>query len=246
MFIRISLKKKIIIFSIAAVIGGGIVIHAGVDKYHYNHEVKNIGNNLPMNSAITGTDTKEALGQDEELKEKQVQQQEEDKKKEDQQKQLEDKYNTAFDAFHNKNYNDAINISDDIISTDAGFYKAYSIKGISQCYSSNYIEGMQNIDKALEIKSDYGYGLFNKALALELYAHYDEALQWYDKALSVENYIWSYYGKASIYGRKGDAVNAAANLKTAMAMDSSVLDLAKEEPDFDNVRDSEEFKELFK
>ncbi len=46
---------------------------------------------------------------------------------------------------------------------------------------------MKNIDKSLDIKPDYGYARFNKALAYELYERFDEALKWYDKALDIEN-----------------------------------------------------------
>ncbi|MEL7598044.1 MAG: hypothetical protein AAGU01_07565, partial [Clostridiaceae bacterium] len=105
-------------------------------------------------------------------------------------------------------------------------------------------EGIKAIDKALEINPGYGYGRFNKGLAYELYRHYDEALMWYDKALEVENYIWSYYGKASIYGRRGDIENTVKYLKIAIDMDASVKKLAKEERDFDNVRESKSFKEI--
>ncbi|WP_415875492.1 tetratricopeptide repeat protein [Clostridium sp.] len=105
---------------------------------------------------------------------------------------------------------------------------------------------MKNIDKALNINPNYGYGRFNKALAYELYGHYDEALSWYDKALEVEKYVWSYYGKASIYGRRGDVANTVKYLKIAIDMQESVKEEAKKEKDFDNVRNSKEFMELVK
>ncbi|MPN00484.1 hypothetical protein SDC9_147679 [bioreactor metagenome] len=105
---------------------------------------------------------------------------------------------------------------------------------------------MKNINKALEISPNYGYALFNKALTYELYDKYDEALKWYDKNLEVENYIWSYYGKASIYGRKGDVKNTVKYLKIAIEMDKVVKEEARVERDFDNVRQSKEFQELIK
>lgn len=159
---------------------------------------------------------------------------------------VEDKYNEAYAAFFDHKYEEAIKISDEIIMENPSFFKAYNIKGISQCFSNNFEEGMKNIDKALNINPNYGYGRFNKALAYELYGHYDEALSWYDKALEVEKYVWSYYGKASIYGRRGDVANTVKYLKIAINMQESVKEEAKKEKDFDNVRNSKEFMELVK
>lgn len=157
---------------------------------------------------------------------------------------LEADYNKALGVFFNGEYENAIKMADEIIKKDVNFYKAYNIKGIALCFYHNYDEGMKNIEKCLNINPTFGYGRFNKALAYELYGHYDEALRWYDKALEVENYVWSYYGKASIYGRRGDVENTVKYLKIAIEMDVSVKNEARNEKDFDNVRNSAEFKKL--
>ena len=68
----------------------------------------------------------------------------------------------------------------------------------------------------------------------------------YDKALEVENYIWSHYGKASIYGRRGDVNNTVKYLKMSINMDSSIKECIKTEHDFDPVRDDPKFKDLIK
>ncbi|MFL0247566.1 tetratricopeptide repeat protein [Candidatus Clostridium stratigraminis] len=244
MFRKLSMGRKIIIFAIAAAIGIGIIVYNAVSNWKIA-QLK-IENNNASGAIMAVSSSKEALDKEKQLSEEAAKKKEEEAKKAELEKQLEEKYQTAFTDFHSKKYSTAIKLADEIINADNNFYKAYSIKGIALCYSNKYIEGMKNIDKALEIKSDYGYGLFNKALALELYAKYDDALVWYDKALSVESYIWSYYGKASIYGRKGDVPNTIKNLKTAIDIDSSVKELAKEEPDFNNVRNSQQFQQLLK
>ena len=146
----------------------------------------------------------------------------------------------------NKQYGDTIAKADEIINEDNTFYKAYNIKGIALCYNSNYEEGMKNIDKSLQLNSDFGYARFNKALAYELYGNYEEALNWYDKALKVENYIWSYYGKASIYGRRGDVSNTVRFLKIAVDMSPDIKEIAREEEDFNPVKDSREFQDVVK
>ncbi|MGM9979139.1 MAG: tetratricopeptide repeat protein [Clostridium sp.] len=154
-------------------------------------------------------------------------------------------YEEARNLFFNEHdYEKTIEKANEVIDKFPKSYKAYNIRGIAKAYKGNFQEGMQDIDKALELNSDFGYARFNKALNYELYGEYDKALMWYDKALEVEDYVWSYYGKASIYGRKGDVENTIKYLKIAISMDSAVKDEAKTEEDFDNVSYSKEFQDL--
>lgn len=154
-------------------------------------------------------------------------------------------YEEARNLFFNEgNYEKTIEKANEIINQFPESYKAYNIRGIAKAYNGDFNEGMKDIDKALELNSKFGYARFNKALNYELYGEYDKALTWYDKALEVEDYVWSYYGKASIYGRKGDLENTIKYLKIAISMDSAVKNEAKTESDFDNVRDFKEFQDL--
>lgn len=244
---KLSVKVKLIIFLILSVIVFAIA---------YKEAVGN-RNNI---AKVTAEEVEKAKAK--EITDAQIKKAEEDKKKaaeqadKEKQKKLEDEYQEAYKTFHSKNYWDAVKKADEIIKEDDKFYKAYNIKGIALCYAGagSYEEGMKDIDKALELKPDYGYARFNKALALELYGHYDEALAAYDKALEVENYVWSYYGKASIYGRKGDVKNTVENLKKAIEVAAAedakaaqdLKDAAKGEEDFNNVRGSKEFNDLLK
>lgn len=159
---------------------------------------------------------------------------------------LEAKYQAAYDSFEAKKYSDAIKLADEIMKEDDKFYKAYNIKGIALAYSGQANKGLENIDKALALNPDYGYARFNKALTYELTGRYDLSLQWYDKALQVENYVWSYYGKASIYGRRGDVPNTVKFLKMAIDLDNGVKEIAREEADFNPVKKSKEFQDLLK
>lgn len=234
-----------IVFLIASLIGIGIIVSVGIEnrKAARNFELAQQEELANAQKAETKIAEEEAQKkkQEEEQKKK-----DEEAKKQEQKKLLEEKYEKSYTAFFNKNYNEAIRLSDEIIKEDENFYKAYNVKGITQCYSGKYLDGMKNIDKSLEIKPDYGYARFNKALALELYEKLDDALEWYDKALEVENYVWSHYGKASIYGRKGDVANTVKNLRIAIDMSPEVKEEAKKEKDFNNVRSSKEFQDLIK
>jgi tetratricopeptide (TPR) repeat protein len=241
---KISFRTKVIVFIIASIIGIGIVVSVGLEN-------RRIAKNLEIirSEELKNAQKEEARRSEEELKKKQ---EEEKKKKEEkaakqeQQMALEEKYQKSYNAFFSKKYSEAIKLADEILKEDEKFYKAYNVKGIAQCYTGKYLDGMKNIDKALELKPEYGYARFNKALALELYEKLDEALVWYDKALEIENYVWSHYGKASIYGKKGDVNNTVKNLTAAIEIDEAIKEEAKKEKDFDKVRNSKEFQELVK
>jgi Tfp pilus assembly protein PilF len=230
---KLSFKSKVIIFCILSIIVALIAYKEAINNRKNN---KSKINNTNTNSQTYIKSNDQEKNKEDELK----------KLKEEENKKLEDKYQESVRAFENKKYEDTINIANGIISEDNNFYKAYNIKGIALCYSNSYNEGMKNIDKSLELKSDFGYARFNKALAYELYGHYEDALKWYDKNLEVENYIWSYYGKASIYGRRGDVQNTIKFLRTAIEMSPDVKKIASEEVDFNPVKDSTEFQDLIK
>ncbi|AJA49688.1 TPR repeat-containing protein [Clostridium pasteurianum DSM 525 = ATCC 6013] len=221
-------KIKLIVLIVFCIIGIGILVYNGKINYKNKYIV-----NKNINSVREESKNKEDKNK---------------KQLDAKRKELDDLCEQGYNDFEAKKYAEAIEKENQVLTQDPDNYRAYTIKGIAICYSKltseNYKEGIKEIDKALEIKSDYGYALFNKALAFELYGYYDEALIWYDKDLAVENRVWSYYGKASIYGRRGDVTNTVKNLKIAIDMQNNIKDVAKEETDFDNVRDSYEFKQL--
>ena len=97
----------------------------------------------------------------------------------------------------------------------------------------------------MALKPDYSLALFNKALAYELYGQYDTALYWYDRTIAIDpKSVWSYYGKAAIYGRRGDVADTVKYLKQAIDLNPEVKKDARGEKDFDNVRNSPEFQSL--
>lgn len=235
MWNKLSLKNKVIFFSILSIVSAIFI---------FNGEIKNkmyISDNITKKIQVDDNKAILKSKKDSSTIDKQAGE-EEDKEN----KELEQIYQKAYKAFFDNKYTESINLANEVIKKDNKHYKSYNIKGIALAYSGSFEEGMKNINKALEISPNYGYALFNKALTYELYDKYDEALKWYDKNLEVENYIWSYYGKASIYGRKGDVKNTVKYLKIAIEMDKVVKEEARVERDFDNVRQSKEFQELIK
>ena len=161
-------------------------------------------------------------------------------------------YNDARNTFDEGNNSGTIEKANAIIAKFPESYKAYNIRGFAKVFSISFDEGMKDIDKALTIKPNYGYGLYAKAFNYELHDKFDDALVYYDKSLAIEDYMWTYYGKASIYGRRGDVANTVANLKKAIEVEgakgneSGVKKVARDEKDFNPVRGNAEFEALIK
>jgi tetratricopeptide (TPR) repeat protein len=153
-------------------------------------------------------------------------------------------YNKAYSLFFAHDYKGAINTANELVNQFENNPMGYNIRGIAKAYNSDYEGGMADIDKALQLDDKYGYARFNKALTYELYGNMEDALKWYNKALEVEEYVWTYYGIASIYGRRGDVDNTMKYLNKAIQMNSEVKETAKEEKDFDPVKNSEAFKKV--
>ncbi|AGK99179.1 tetratricopeptide repeat protein [Clostridium pasteurianum] len=238
MYKKIPFKIRVVILGVFCIFAIIILIYNA--KFNYtNHKaanyIRNENNNTQSNTTIKANENKLA----------------QDKKKEElnaKRKKLDDLCEQGYNDFGAKQYSQAINKESQVLAEDPNNYRAHAVKGIALCYlgSGTYDEGMQEIDKSLQIEPNYGYGTFNKALALELYGHYDEALTWYNKDLQIENRVWSYYGKAAVYGREGDVANTVANLKIAISMQSNIKDVARNEEDFANVRNSPEFQQIIK
>jgi len=231
-----SSKYNVIAFAILFVICVGIVVSTTIKNNNIKHNSIIVGNNKTV---IEANKHKKIIEQ--ELRDTEVKKILQFKKKQD---DLEKIWKIGYDQFFKKEYKQAIETERKVIKEDPNFYKAYSVEGIALAYNGDFNQGMVQIDKSLKLNPNYGYGRFNKALANELFGHYDEAIRCYKKAIDVEKFEWSYYGIASIYGRYGDVTNTIKYLKLAIDINPNIKDEAKDEADFDNVRKSAEFKKL--
>ncbi|WP_298846534.1 tetratricopeptide repeat protein [Clostridium sp.] len=219
-----SYKFKLITFVIICAVAAAIVVNVKMK----NSNVIKISNKTEVNDYKS-----------KEIKKQQLQETVNKK-----QADLEKKWKIGYDQFFAHKYVEAIKTENQVLKEDSKFYKAYNVKGIALAYSGDFKGGMQQIDNALRLEPNYGYARFNKALTYELFGDYTNAVTWYKKDLEVEKYDWSYYGIASIYGRKGDINNTVKYLKLAIDINKNIKNQAKNEKDFDNVKQYKQFKQL--
>ncbi|AQR92950.1 tetratricopeptide repeat protein [Clostridium saccharoperbutylacetonicum] len=236
-------KNKKILLVILVLVALGIIFHEKIGNI-YNSNSKNNG----QEEMLTPTKIEEADSVNNTTKKEDVEVKNNDAEnknaKDNTSTEENELYNEAYNLFFAHEYEKSINKAKSIIDKFPSSAKGYNIMGISKAYNGDYDGAMKDIDKALSINASYGYARFNKALTYELFGKMDEALEWYNKDLEIENYVWSYYGIASIYGRKGDVKNTMVNLNKAIQLDAGVKEVAKAEHDFDPVKDSEEFKKV--
>lgn len=231
-------KHKKVILIILIIVSIVILLHEGV--MNFKDKKLQYENQSNEQEAIIEPSEKDGNGS-KEVSDKDNEQKQEEKSYSTKENEL---YNEAYTLFFSKEYDNAISKANELVGEFPNNDMGYNIRGIAKSYSGDYDGGMKDIDRSLEIDANYGYAIFNKALTYELYGNMDKALEWYNKDLEVEDYVWSYYGISSIYGRRGDVINTMKYLNKAIQIDQSVKEVAKIEHDFDPVKDSKEFQNV--
>ena len=162
-------------------------------------------------------------------------------------KVYEDELSKVYYAFDKSDNKGAINICTDLVTKVEDPYEAYALRGYAKAMNGNFDEAMKDIDKALEINPNYGRGRHYKAFTYKLFKKNDKALEWFIKSVEAEEYSWSYFGAACIYSVKNDKENAIKYLKKAVELEPEAIKArAKTEEDFNNIKNSKEYKELMK
>jgi len=108
---------------------------------------------------------------------------------------------------------------------------------------SNYLSAIICYDEALVIDPDDSNVLVNKGDALTNLGRYEEAMKCYDKALAQNpNSSMALYNKACVIAMQGEADESLSLLEKAISLDSNLIEAAKTEGAFLNLRDFQRFK----
>ncbi len=98
-------------------------------------------------------------------------------------------------------------------------------EGISLLKQGKYNESIRALDKALEIKPDYGPAWANKGTDLLILGRYNESLQAYNKAIEINsNDAVAWNGKCNVLFKMGKyedalkAINRALEIKPKVAI----------------------------
>ncbi|MFX1396842.1 MAG: tetratricopeptide repeat protein [Promethearchaeota archaeon] len=106
-------------------------------------------------------------------------------------------------------------------------------------------DAIERFDKALKIDPEYIEAWGNKGAALAFLNKYNEAAECYDKSLEIDpNFSVAWYNKACLESLRNNKEDSIKFLKKALNLEKEYINDAKTEDDFNNIRESDEFKEL--
>lgn len=109
-------------------------------------------------------------------------------------------------------------------------YKFYLDNGINDINRGNFQEGIENINKSLELKSDWAIPYFYRAVAYDALDEFDEAMLDYTKSIQLDEKMTdAYYNRARIILSRKDidnpkVENAIKDLEKALELDEKFVD----------------------
>ena len=109
-------------------------------------------------------------------------------------------------------------------------YKKFLDIGIFYIQNGKSKDGIENINKSLEIKNDWEIPYFYRAVAYQMLEEFDKAISDYTKALSFNNkMVDAYYNRARILLTGKDIKNSDINkaiddLNKALELDENFID----------------------
>lgn len=109
-------------------------------------------------------------------------------------------------------------------------YKKYLDDGIYEIQNGNFGQGIENINKSLELKNDWAIPYFYRAVAYDALEEFDEAMLDYTKAIQLDEKMTdAYFNRARIILSRKDidnpkVENAIEDLHKALELDENFVD----------------------
>ena len=154
-------------------------------------------------------------------------------------------YNKAKVFFNLARYEEALQSFNYALEINP-FYKFANLgKGATLHILKRYQEALECIEKILALDQNDHKAWSNKGLTLRRLERYQEALECIDKALALDqNYKEAWYNKAWLESLQNNKDKALEYLRKAIGLDNKYKEMAKVGGDFNNIKDSQQFKEL--
>ena len=109
-------------------------------------------------------------------------------------------------------------------------YKYYLDNGIFDIQNGRFGDGIENINKSLELKNDWEIPYFYRAVANQALENFDDAILDYTKALQLnDKMVDAYYNRAKILLSRKDIENpdinrAVTDLEKALELDPNFVE----------------------
>ena len=145
-----------------------------------------------------------------------------------------------------QHYQEAINSFEQGIKVKPDYADAWNNRGVCLAKIQKYQEAVKSYNQAIAIKNDYSDAWNNRGVSLMKLGIYGEAIACFDNAEKIKpDFFSAWYNQARCYSLKGEIKVALKSLEKAISLNGgNCQEMAKNEPDFENIRDNELFQKL--
>ncbi|NES08197.1 MAG: tetratricopeptide repeat protein [Okeania sp. SIO2F4] len=145
-----------------------------------------------------------------------------------------------------QHYQEAINSFEQGIKVKPDYADAWNNRGVCLAKIQKYQEAVKSYNQAIAIKNDYSDAWNNRGVSLMKLGIYGEAIACFDNAVKIKpDFFSAWYNQARCYSLKSEVEVALKSLEKAISLNSgNCQEMAKNEPDFENIRDNELFQKL--
>ncbi|MDR9894100.1 tetratricopeptide repeat protein [Aetokthonos hydrillicola Thurmond2011] len=154
-------------------------------------------------------------------------------------------FNRGFALGELRRNEEAIASYDKAVEIKPDYHQAWNNRGFALRQLRRYEEAIASYDKAVEIKPDYHQAWFNRGFALGELRRYEDAISSYDKAVEIKpDFHLAWYNKACYYALQENVDLAVKNLKQAISLNPEYREMAKNNSDFNSIREDKRFQVL--
>ena len=123
--------------------------------------------------------------------------------------------------------------------------EAYCSRGLAYYKLQEYERAIEEYGRAIELNPEYAMAYNNRGVAYHALQDYARAIEDYGRAIELSpEYATAYYNTACAYALMGEAGEAYEWLEKAIGLDEKYRKLARDDKDFDGIREDERFKAL--
>ncbi len=143
-------------------------------------------------------------------------------------------------------YEEALISCDKAIELKPASFEAWINRGVILVGLNRYEESITAYDRAIELEPDEQYGVYCRVTSSRLGSSEEvNDGNYYNHVVAIKPSLENvFYNRACSYGLQNNVERAILDLKKAIQLNSEFFELAKNDHDFDLIRQSDEFQKL--
>lgn len=151
----------------------------------------------------------------------------------------------GIDFYFAKKYEPALEKINRALELKPSLLYGLNLKGIILDELNRYDEALEIYEKVLRTCPDSAGTWYNKGITLEELNQPEAAIKTFEKVIEIDTrYTGAWYNIACIYSKGNERTKSLTNLKTAIQYNPFCKQAAKNDEDFKNLWDDEEFIRL--